>query len=272
MINRINGHKTNTNTKKNKKIFSNISNKIYYNRQNLIEKGIDWSCICLTKNLLNDLILNNFFKNNMLNKKEINVIQKSAKQAITNNKTLKSNNLELLYLNSDVYNKLKPQWQNNKLVKSVKEGNNAAFFARANKILMPEKELQLSIFHEIGHALNYNCSKLWQNVYKFSNISTFLTYLIFGKEVFNMPKTQKKSSSKKEALISTSPMIPNLIEEGVASIKGNHEAKKFVNKNLYKKIIKNNKLSFATYMLKFGFMYISFKFIFDIKNLLQKNI
>lgn len=268
MINKVNTFKVNT--KQNKKMPSQNYDSLYKHKEQIIEKGFDWGCIYYTKNIIRDIIINNVFKTNEISEKERVNVQNAAKQAIRNNQKLKSNNLKLIYVNKENFKDLEPELQNNNVVKLIREGKNAAFFSKSNKILMPEKELQLSIFHEIGHALNYNYSKLWKHVYKFSNCSSMLMYLICGEKIFNTSSTQKKSSSKKDALITSIPVIPGLIEEGFASIKGNFEAKKLVDKDLYKKIIKNNKLSFAAYMLKFGFTYISFKMFFDLKNLIQK--
>ena len=94
--------------------------------------------------------------------------------------------------------------------------------------------------------------------------------MTFSTQLFKNNKNEEKKSSKKAAFISTSPLLPNLLEEGVASIKGEYEAKKLLSKDLYKKIIKNNGLSFLAYLLKYGFTYITFKMFFDLKNLIPK--
>lgn len=268
MINKVNAIKATT--KQNKKIPSQNYDKLYNNKSILIEKGIDWGCIYYTKNIINTLIINNLIKTNIISEKEKLNVKNAAKQTIRNNHKLKSNNLKLVYVNQENFKNLEPELQNSNVVRLIKEGQNAAFFAKANKIFMPEKKLQLSIFHEIGHAINYNCSKLWQKLYGISNLSRHLTYFAFSTQLFKNNKNEEKKSSKKEAFISTSPLLPNLLEEGVASIKGEYEAKKLLNSDLYKKILKNNGLSFLAYFLKYGFTYITFKMFFDLKNLIPK--
>lgn len=265
MINKINSVNL-----KSKKTPSNITKKIYNHRKDVIQKGLDWGCIYFTKKIMDTLIINDLNLINIIDKNSIANIQIAAKQTIKNNKKLKQKKLKLIYLNENNFKRLKPELQSNNHIILIKEGYNAAFFAKTNKIFMPEKNLQLSVFHEIGHAINYNCSKLWLKLYRISNLSMPLTYLTFSTQLFKNNKNEEKKSSKKAAFISTSPLLPNLLEEGVASIKGEYEAKKLLSKDLYKKILKNNGLSFLAYFLKYGFTYITFKMFFDLKNLIPK--
>lgn len=268
MLSKINSD--NLNLKQQNNHSSNTIKKLYNHKKDLIKKGFDGGCLYFTKKIMDTLIINDLNLINIIDKNSIANIQIAAKQTIKNNKKLKQKKLELIYLNENNFKKLKPELQSNNHIILIKEGYNAAFFAKANKIFMPEKNLQLSVFHEIGHAINYNCSKLWQKLYGISNLSSPLTYFAFSTQLFKNNKNEEKKSSKKEAFISTSPLLPNLLEEGVASIKGEYEAKKLLNKDLYKKIIKNNGLSFLAYLLKYGFTYITFKMFFDLKNLIQK--
>lgn len=268
MLSKINSD--NLNLKQQNNHSSNTIKKLYNHKKDLIKKGFDGGCLYFTKKIMDTLIINDLNLINIIDKNSIANIQIAAKQTIKNNKKLKQKKLELIYLNENNFKKLKPELQSNNHIILIKEGYNAAFFAKANKIFMPEKNLQLSVFHEIGHAINYNCSKLWQKLYGISNLSSPLTYFAFSTQLFKNNKNEEKKSSKKEAFISTSPLLPNLLEEGLASIKGEYEAKKLLNKDLYKKIIKNNGLSFLAYLLKYGFTYITFKMFFDLKNLIQK--
>lgn len=268
MLSKINSD--NLNLKQQNNHSSNTIKKLYNHKKDLIKKGLDGGCLYFTKKIMDTLIINDLNLINIIDKNSIANIQIAAKQTIKNNKKLKQKKLELIYLNENNFKKLKPELQSNNHIILIKEGYNAAFFAKANKIFMPEKNLQLSVFHEIGHAINYNCSKLWQKLYGISNLSSPLTYFAFSTQLFKNNKNEEKKSSKKEAFISTSPLLPNLLEEGLASIKGEYEAKKLLNKDLYKKIIKNNGLSFLAYLLKYGFTYITFKMFFDLKNLIQK--
>ena len=268
MLSKINSD--NLNLKQQNNHSSNTIKKLYNHKKDLIKKGLDGGCLYFTKKIMDTLIINDLNLINIIDKNSIANIQIAAKQTIKNNKKLKQKKLELIYLNENNFKKLKPELQSNNHIILIKEGYNAAFFAKANKIFMPEKNLQLSVFHEIGHAINYNYSKLWQKLYGISNLSSPLTYFAFSTQLFQNNKNEEKKSSKKEAFISTSPLLPNLLEEGVASIKGEYEAKKLLNKDLYKKIIKNNGLSFLAYLLKYGFTYITFKMFFDLKNLIQK--
>lgn len=268
MINKINT--TNIKSNQRKKILTNVSTKLYNHKHDIIKKGLDWGYLYCTKKILESSILNKFAQINTLKLNSINNIQNAARHAIENNKKLKQSNLQIIYLNKENFEKLPPELQKNSHVEMVKEGYNAAFLVKSNKILLPEKKMQLSVFHEIGHAINYNCSTFWKNLFKFSKHSSTLMYSIFGAKLFNKTKTQEKSSSKKDAFICSAVMLPNLSEEALASIKGNCSAKKLVDKDIYKKILKNNRLSFLAYIIEYGFIYITFKMIFDLKNLIQK--
>ena len=143
--------------------------------------------------------------------------------------------------------------------KTLKDGKNACYTFNSKKIIMPEKELSLTFFHEAGHALNANCSKIGKALQKcrpsivlaapVSLIALCKTKKAPGEEPKNTTDkvtTFIKNNAGKLAFVSC---LPILIEEGLASIKGQKLAKKLLSPELAKKVTKCNLLGFSTYLL-----------------------
>ena len=131
-----------------------------------------------------------------------------------------------------------------------------------NEVVCNMEKLPAAIFHEIGHAFNANNSTFWRTVQKMKKHSLpiagyialycALTKKAVPKEEGNMELTkgQKvknfiRENSGKLAFIATLPM---LIEEGMASIRGNDWAKEFLSPDLAKKVSKHNKFAYITYL------------------------
>ena len=131
-----------------------------------------------------------------------------------------------------------------------------------NEVVCNMEKLPAAIFHEIGHAFNANNSTFWRTVQKMKKHSLpiagyialycALTKKAVPKKEGNMELTkgQKvknfiRENSGKLAFIATLPM---LIEEGMASIRGNDWAKEFLSPDLAKKVSKHNKFAYITYL------------------------
>ena len=143
-----------------------------------------------------------------------------------------------------------------------KLGLNAAFFHNSNKILIPEKMLNTSAFHEMGHALNANFGKFSKVLQKMRPVSIIVPAIISlmalttKRKVSDIPtegdsKAQKikhfvKANAGKLTFLAFTPM---LAEEGLASLKGGKIAKKVLDPSLLKKVRTTNALGFASYTL-----------------------
>lgn len=142
----------------------------------------------------------------------------------------------------------------------VKDGRNAFFENGANKIFIGDsKELAASVFHEAGHAMNYNLNKftkLLQNC-RYLNLLALPIALI---ALIHTDKTNENGEQsklnkaggfvKKHAVgLTLLSFLPTVAEEGLASIRGAKLAKQMLNPNLVKKINKTNLLGFASYVL-----------------------
>ena len=143
-----------------------------------------------------------------------------------------------------------------------KLGLNAAFLPHSNKILIPEKMLNTSAFHEMGHALNANFGKFSKLLQKMRPVSIIAPAIISfmalttKRKVSDIPtegdsKAQKikhfvKANAGKLTFLAFTPM---LVEEGLASLKGGKIAKKVLDPSLLKKVRTTNALGFASYTL-----------------------
>jgi hypothetical protein len=126
---------------------------------------------------------------------------------------------------------------------------------------MPEKNMQNSLFHELGHAHNFNnggIMKLMQKVRPLGMLLPpfLLLYGAFSKK--SKPQSPDTELTKKQKTnnfirdnagkLSFIAMLPILIEEGAATLKGNKFAKEFISEDLAKKAFKGNCLAYLSYL------------------------
>lgn len=142
------------------------------------------------------------------------------------------------------------------------EGKNAAYAPNVKKVLIPDK-LALSGFHEIGHALNANSSKIGKVLQKCRGMSLLAAPILLismftktkvsevgqDKDASTLEKTTgfiKKNAGK----LTFATFLPTLIEEGMATMKGNKLAKEALKDmpELLKKVKKTNLLGYSTYL------------------------
>lgn len=157
-------------------------------------------------------------------------------------------------------------------IAEIKAGFNAAFTRKpiknffgqvmheGNRILMPEKGLSYAAFHEIGHAMNYHFSKIGkilQHTKKpglliASAISLFSAFSKQaqpkdGEELTKAQKT-KNFIRNNAGKLSFAMMIPMLIEEAMATIKGNKLASKLLSPDMLKVVKKGNATVYLSYL------------------------
>ncbi len=140
----------------------------------------------------------------------------------------------------------------------VLDGMNAFYADASKKIVLPENGMKLVNFHEIGHALNANCSKFGKILQK----SRAASMLVLPILLISLLKTKKaegeqpknkldkagdfiKNNAGKLAFAS---FLPVIAEESLATIKGLGLAKKTLSPDLVKKIAKTNVLGLLTYV------------------------
>ena len=152
-----------------------------------------------------------------------------------------------------------PQYQ---MVKATVEGKNAFFDPQNNAIRINREKAPHLAFHEMGHAYNFNNSKFWKSMQNMKPASMILPVLFASMVLYTkkatanegeeLTKTQKIKNGIRDAcpILAAASMLPNLAEEGMATIRGNKWAKQLLDPANYKKVVKANKAGFMTYAIQ----------------------
>ncbi len=146
----------------------------------------------------------------------------------------------------------------------IAKGENAGFInkegAARNTILVNRNKAPMLTFHELGHAFDFNNSTFWKTVQKMRTspkifATAFAIFPILTKEEKpqkeqNLTKGQKIKNKLRKAspFFAFASMTPILSEELMASIRGYSWAKKLLNKNLSKKVLKTNIIAYMSYL------------------------
>lgn len=143
---------------------------------------------------------------------------------------------------------------------AVQDGKNAFYAFATKKIVLPsDNKLPLAAFHEMGHAMNANfgtASKVLQKL-RCSNILTFpILMLAILKNRKNDGEKPEGAADKAATFVKDNAgklafaaWLPLLLEEGIATGKGNALAKKVLSPELAKKAAKSNAFAYATYII-----------------------
>ncbi len=147
-----------------------------------------------------------------------------------------------------------------KVVKNMIEaGNNAAYLFKTKKIAVNIDKLGTSAFHEMGHAINHNQSKIWK-VIQGMRLPAMAAGGVFGLtallkrqklegeqpvNTFDKVTTFVKDNVGKLVLAS---FVPIVSEELMATYRGNKMAKKLLPSEMFAKVKKTNRLGAVTYI------------------------
>ena len=143
---------------------------------------------------------------------------------------------------------------------TMKTGKNACYLSKANKCVVNLEKFGTSVFHEIGHSINYNQSKFWklmQGVRQPAKIAAGIIPLVGllkrkkvegeePKNIFDKVTTFIKDNCGK---LTTLAFVPIVAEELKATARGNKLAKQILSPAMAKKVAKTNALGAATYIL-----------------------
>ncbi len=143
---------------------------------------------------------------------------------------------------------------------TITKGKNACYVPTSKKRLLPKSKLNLAFFHEAGHALNANMSTIGKTLQKNRTALLYLALPILIISLFKTKKAEGEEPQNKLDKITTfiknnagkltfALYTPTLLEEALATIKGNKLAKEFLNPNLAKKVAKTNALGYLTYIV-----------------------
>lgn len=134
-----------------------------------------------------------------------------------------------------------------------------AVFIKKNSIILPKEGIAPAGFHEVGHAMNYNLSKVGkflQNCRPLMKLAPLIGIFAActrkaeakdGKELTSGQKTKNFIRDNAGALAFAS-YLPMLIEEGMATYKGQKYANKVLSKDLAKKVLKGNSIAYMSYL------------------------
>ena len=143
--------------------------------------------------------------------------------------------------------------------KAFGEGKNAAVLLETNKMVLNSEKIGYAGFHEIGHALNKNFSKVGKALQKMRVPMQFvpgvllMTALLTNKRTDeNKPQTfwQKTTQFIKNNVgkLTALTCVPTIIEELMASHKGMKLAKGMLDKNQLKQVAKTNAFGAMSYI------------------------
>ena len=177
----------------------------------------------------------------------------------------------------------------------VKMGLNACYAPSIKSVVIPKNSLKTSIFHEIGHAMNdVGGGMFLKMLQKAKPVSVYLPGIILAVSIINKRKaTDKKIENDSNDLVKNKiqngfdfikknagkltalSMLPMILEEGIASLRGQKVAKAFVNsgkltKNVFKKICLTNLCGFSSYILNTIFAVLAVKLAIKIKDSIQE--
>lgn len=146
---------------------------------------------------------------------------------------------------------------------TFKEGANAAFFPKANEVVVHSKNLYSSVYHELGHAMNKNGNVFTKALQQARAITpfgisllapVFLAVGLFHKVDKTKPQKDKGKLEKTLDFISNNAgkltlasYTPMLAEEGLASIRGVKAAAKHLPKDIVGKLSTNYMKAWGTY-------------------------
>lgn len=221
------------------------------------------------------------FSETKKDKKAINAIKEELNNNKQFTKILKKSSLNKYLSESDMLDIAAKS-----VAQMFKTGSNAAYLQNANKIILPDKVLQTSVFHEMGHALNNNGGKILKYLQMARPLANKLPGIILTASLLNKRKTTDKPSDNKAEKVldgvkknagklTVLAMLPMVLEEGIASIRGDKIARNLVKdgkltKELLKKVRLTNAAGFCSYTLLLATTALSTKLAIKVKDGIQE--
>lgn len=145
------------------------------------------------------------------------------------------------------------------MAKMLAKGKNAAALIYTNKIILDSEKIGMASFHEMGHLMNRNFSRIGK-LLQTTRIPLLLTTSILPtfalltnkRSADNPPVTawQKTKTFIKENIgkLTTLAFVPIIAEEIMASVKGQKLAKSVLPKELMKNVSRTHMLSTTSYI------------------------
>jgi len=223
---------------------------------------------------LTNSVVNKIQKIGQLSQDKVDILHNAAETALCNT-GLKEKGAKIVYLKREAGEIPPPKILINlSPLEQVKDGKNAFYAFKdainpltkevmfsKNTIMMPEKDLSYIAFHEIGHGLNHNFSKLGRILQKMrnpmmaiaGNIALFCAFTKNAKQEEGKDLTTgqkvKNFVRNNAGKLSFAAMLPMLLEEGMATYKGQKLADKLLTKDMAKIVSKGTKVAYLTYII-----------------------
>lgn len=132
----------------------------------------------------------------------------------------------------------------------------------ANEVVCNMDKLPTAVFHELGHAFNANNSKFWKCMQgiRVPAIAASMGLTLFAaftksEKADNNPNSELTNAQKAKNFVRNNAgplafaaMIPVLLEEGMATIRGNAWAKDLLSPDIAKNVCKGNKIAYLSYL------------------------
>lgn len=242
---------------KNDSIFDESSvEKKYKNIQNLIGLTIGAGITSIASAKTAITIFNKLPEN------QVSKVNKAIDEVLNKRTNLSQKGVKILNLTSLDAPELKkyPKWLNVLFNKKYVKGKNAGFGPFLNEIVVNREKMALSTFHEMGHAYNFNNSKILSKIQKHTpllmavaigaaTLPLFIKETKFKKELLYIGEKIKNGIRKAAPIIAGAAFLPILAEEGIASLNASKFAKPLLEKGVYRRMVGGNICGFATYLL-----------------------
>jgi len=159
----------------------------------------------------------------------------------------------------------------NKLLIKFAQGKNASYYSTFydnttgkimdNVIVINREKLSLASFHELGHAHNYNNSSILRIIQIGKPVWTALATAIALIPAFTQEQKAKDGEKltfgqkcinflrNASPVLAFAAMTPQLCEEAIASVKGCNMAKRFLDVETYKQVVKTNTTGYISYLI-----------------------
>ncbi len=231
-------------------------------------------CVPIAFMPLTNSVVNKIQKIGQLSQDKVDILHNAAETALCNT-GLKEKGAKIVYLKREAGEIPPPKiLRNLSPLEQVKDGKNAFYAFKdainpltkevmfsKNTIMMPEKDLSYIAFHEIGHGLNHNFSKLGRFLQKMrnpmmaiaGNIALFFAFTKNAKQEEGKDLTTgqkfKNFVRNNAGKLSFAAMLPILLEEGMATYKGQKLADKLLTNDMAKIVSKGTKVAYLTYII-----------------------
>lgn len=159
----------------------------------------------------------------------------------------------------------------NKLLIKFAQGKNASYYSTFydnttrkimdNVIVINREKLSLASFHELGHAHNYNNSNILRTIQIGKPVWTALAAAVALISAFTQEQKAKDGEKltfgqkcinflrNASPVLAFAAMTPQLCEEAIASVKGCNMAKRFLDAETYKQVVKTNTTGYISYLI-----------------------